>query len=87
MKNNPEWYHPLYIYDGEIVDSDAFGNIIYGALGAFLDITVDDLHYWAGQAQKKDNDNTKEAVDDPRDIKRWVQGIKLYYDNWYKGDD
>ena len=86
VKNNPDWYHPLYIYDGEVVDLDAFGNIIYGALGAFLDITVEDLYKGASYAQAWDNGEFFNVTDDPRDVKRWVQGIKLYYDNWYEGN-
>ena len=85
LKNQDEWEkHPLYIYDGEILDVDALGNILYGVLGAYLDIDIYTLFLGASAAQTWDN--KKFMLDDPRDIKQWKQGIKLYYDKYYEGD-
>jgi len=89
IKNNPEWYHPLYIYDGEIMDLDALGNILYGVLGEYLRIDEMTLYIGAGIAQTRDNwdwSERKFRLDDPRDVKRWQQGIKLYLEKWRRGD-
>jgi|GEM_PF-1293424 hypothetical protein len=85
LKSQSEWQkHPLYIYDGEIVDLDALGNILYGVLGAYLDISIEGLYYGASAAQTWDNKEL--TFDDPRDVRQWLQGINLYFDKWHEGD-
>ena len=85
LKNQPEWYHPLYIYEGEIVDVDALGNILYGVLGAYLDIDERMLLFGASVAQSTDNKELQ--LDDRRDVMRWKQGYNMYFNKWYEGDD
>jgi len=91
LKNNPDWYHQLYIYDGEILDVDAFGNIILGFVGAYLGFDNAFLHFCANSLQRFDDikDAFKnldiegiiynDTVDDPRDTYRINQGYDLYY--------
>jgi len=88
LKSQDEWRkHPLYIYNNEILDADAFGNILYGVLGAYLDIPKWMLKEGADFAQKFAMRNPF-VQDDPRDVRQWEQGIRLYYDKWInKADD
>lgn len=92
LKNQSEWYHPLYIYDNEIVDVDVLGNIIYGALGAYLNFSVEGLYFGASVAQTLDNLNWRDLKiqsDDPRDVMWWLKGYYMYFDKWYvyEGDN
>lgn len=82
LKNQPEWQHSAYIYDGEIVDQDVPGNINYGYFGTFCNIPDVVLLAGAGYAQARAG-NSDWAFwftffDDPRDSYRVMQGIALY---------
>jgi SPP1 gp7 family putative phage head morphogenesis protein len=82
LKNQPEWQHSAYIYDGEIVDQDVLGNINYGYFGTFCNIPDVVLLAGAGYAQARAG-NSDWAFwftffDDPRDSYRVMQGIALY---------
>lgn len=80
LKNQPEWSsHPLYIYNNEIVDVDALGNILYGVLGAYLNIDKTTLFIGASVAQTIDNWEFEIKLDDPRDVKWWKYGYNLYF--------
>lgn len=51
LKNQPEWQHSAFIYDGEIIDQDAAGNINYGFFGTYCNIPESVLMVGAGYAQ------------------------------------
>ena len=71
-----------YIFDGEIVDRDALGNITYGYFGRHLGIPTTFLlagaGYAQGQAGTSEWGNFNTYGDDPRDQYRILQGIALY---------
>ena len=71
-----------YVFDGEIVDRDALGNITYGYFGRYLRIPILFLLYGAGYAQYKAGTSNWDFFfsygDDPRDQYRIMQGILLY---------
>lgn len=82
LKNQPEWQHSACIYDGEIVDQDAMGNINYGFFGRHCNIPEVVLIAGAGYAQisagTSDLDFWITFGDDPRDCYRVIQGIDIY---------
>jgi hypothetical protein len=94
LKNNPDWYHPLYIYNGEILDVDAFGNIILGFVGAYIGFREIDLHFAADVVQKLESAKAKfpnilkiieslyKTIDDERDYSRIAQGYALYKNSY-----
>ena len=71
-----------YVFDGEIVDRDALGNITYGYFGRYLGIPTTFLlagaGYAQGQAGTSEWGNFNTYGDDPRDQYRILQGIALY---------
>ena len=71
-----------YIFDGEIVDRDALGNITYGYFGRYLGIPTPVLLFSAGYAQYQAGTSHRDyfwtSGDDPRDQYRILQGILLY---------
>ena len=74
--------HSLFIYNGEIVSRDMFGNYLYGYLGKVLGYDDDTLQKMAGSVQKATgtSDENWEGTDgdDPRDRERIQQGIQWY---------
>lgn len=86
LKNQPEWQHSACIYDGEIVDQDAMGNINYGFFGRHCNIPEAVLMVGAGYAQisagTSDWDFWITFGDDPRDSYRVIQGIDIY-EQWH----
>ena len=82
LKNQPEWQHSACIYDGEIVDQDAMGNINYGFFGRHCNIPEVVLIAGAGYAQisagTSDLDFWITFGDDPRDCYRVIQRIDIY---------
>lgn len=71
-----------FIFDGEIVDQDALGNITYGYFGKYLGIPDSVLFEGAGYAQRTAGTSKPEFSgtfdDDPRDQYRILQGVMLY---------
>lgn len=71
-----------YVFDGEIVDRDALGNITYGYFGRYLGIPTPVLLFSAGYAQYQAGTSRSDyfwtSGDDPRDQYRILQGILLY---------
>ena len=71
-----------YVFDGEIVDRDALGNITYGYFGRYLGIPTPVLLFSAGYAQYQAGTSHRNyfwtSGDDPRDQYRILQGILLY---------
>jgi len=86
LKNQEEWQHSACIYDGEIVDQDAPGNINYGFFGTHCNIPETVLMIGGGYAQFMAG--TSEPgfwvtfADDPRDCYRVIQGIDIY-EQWH----
>ncbi len=84
LKNQPEWQHSAYIFDGEVVDKDAMGNINYGYFGRHCNIPDIVLLGAAGVAQFMAGTYEWEFwftfLDDPRDNDRVSQGIEIYDD-------
>lgn len=82
LKNQPEWQHSACIYDGEIVDRDALGNINYGFFGRHCNIPESVLMAGAGFAQVSAGTSDWEfwfaLFDDPRDSYRLMQGVEIY---------
>lgn len=87
LKNQPEWAHSAYIYNGELVSQDALGNINYGYFGTFCNIPKMILIMGGGFAQWRSSRNVNLEFwytlnDDPRDTFRVLQGIDIY-DLWH----
>lgn len=87
LKNQPEWAHSAYIYNGELVSQDALGNINYGYFGTFCSIPKIVLIAAGGFAQWRSSQKVNLEFwytlnDDPRDTFRVLQGIDLY-DLWH----
>jgi len=86
LKNQPEWQHSAFIYDGEIIDQDAAGNINYGFFGTHCNIPESVLMMGAGYAQWRAGNTENEFwftfFDDPRDTYRTFQGIDIY-NEWH----
>lgn len=82
LKNQPEWQHSAYIFDGEIVAQDALGNINYGFFGTYCNFPQSVLMAGAGFAQLRAGTWEMEYIatlfDDPRDTYRVLQGIEIY---------
>ena len=82
LKTKPEWQQSVYIYEGELVDKDALGNINYGYLGTYLCIPDILLLPLAGGAQviggTSELSYALSYFDDPKDQARIVQGIEKY---------
>ncbi|MCD3195720.1 bacteriocin [Clostridium botulinum C] len=84
---NQGWNSKKYIYNGEVIDNDAPGNIAYGYLGKAFGFSDELLLRAAGYAQQKAGTSKPEwgkpwgsppYGDDPRDQARIKQGIKVY---------
>lgn len=87
LKNQPEWKHSAYIYNGELVSRDALGNINYGYFGTFCNFPKMVLIVGGGFAQWRSSGNVNLEFwytlnDDPRDTFRVLQGIDIY-DLWH----
>lgn len=87
LKNQPEWEHSAYIYNGELVSQDALGNINYGYFGTFCNIPQMVLIVAGGVAQSVSHRKVNlefwyTVTDDPRDTFRVLQGIDIY-DLWH----
>ena len=87
LKNQPEWAHSAYIYNGELVSQDVLGNINYGYFGTFCNIPKMVLIMGGGFAQWRSSRNVNLEFwytlnDDPRDTFRVLQGIDIY-DLWH----
>ncbi len=82
LKNQSEWQHSAYIFDGEVVDQDALGNINYGYFGRHCNIPEIVLLGAAGVAQFMAGTYEWEFwftfLDDPRDNDRVSQGMEIY---------
>ena len=78
--------HSLYIYDGEIIDRDVLGNIVYGYLGRVMGISELPLYSVPGLEQVFDGTYDPNwgysYFDDPRDQVRIMQGVNIY-DSWH----
>lgn len=86
LKNHdPYKNYSAFILDGEIVDRDALGNILYGFLGKYFEIPDNILYAAAGLAQRAagtSNPDWRDSYyDDPRDQVRIKQGIEYYIKN------
>jgi len=83
LKNQPEWKHSAYIYNGELVSQDALGNINYGYFGTFCNFPKIVLIAAGGFAQWRSSRKVNLEFwytlnDDPRDTFRVLQGIDIY---------
>jgi hypothetical protein len=82
LKNQPDWQHEQFIYNDEVIDKDAPGNINYGYLGKVMGINDNTLCIAAGAAQIKAGTSNLAYIfsygDDPRDQYRIKQGINIY---------
>lgn len=81
----PEKGHALFLYNGEIVSRDAFGNILYGYImkkAGFSDLASQNI---AGMYQiisgHSSSDWGETFHDDPRDNQRIREGIAMYLGN------
>jgi len=84
LKQKVEWQNSsLYYFDGELVDSDAPGNIMYGYMGKAYGIPDSVLYYAAGAAQIIAGTSTRLWIeigtgDDPIDYYNIKRGIDYY---------
>ena len=92
VKNQSDWQHSAFIYDGELVDKDALGNINYGYFGKHCNIPEIVMIGAAGAAQILDNMDDDSLIDylddhrtdiiaffdEPRDAYRILQGEEIY---------
>lgn len=83
MKQQDEWSQSsLYIFNGEIVDKDAPGNIMYGYMGKAYGIPDMVLYGAAGYAQVSAGTSSfsfaDSFFDDPMDQENIRRGIELY---------
>ncbi len=82
LKNQPEWQHSAFIFDGEIIDQDVLGNINYGYFGKHCNFPDIVLFGAAGFAQYMSGNAEIEHwysfFDDPRDNERVSQGMEIY---------
>ena len=83
LKNQPEWEHSAYVYNGELVAQDALGNINYGYFGTFCNFPKIVLIAAGGFAQWRSSGKVNLEFwytlnDDPRDTFRVLQGIDIY---------
>ena len=53
LKRQPGWGSPKFVYDGEVVNNDVPGNVLYGYLGKHFDIPDSLLYFGAGSNQIK----------------------------------
>ena len=86
LKNQPEWHHSAFIYNGEVIAQDALGNINYGYFGTYCNFPQSVLMAAAGFAQliagTHDWAYWTTFLDDPRDSYRIIQGIDIY-EQWH----
>ena len=86
LKQQEKWQNSsLYYFNGEIVDADAPGNIMYGYLGKAYGMPDNVLYYAAGFAQIVAGTSTQLWVktgtgDDPIDYENIKRGISYYND-------
>lgn len=84
LKQQEKWQQSsLYYFNGELVDSDAPGNIMYGYMGKAYGIPDAILYMAAGYAQYKAGTTKKEWIsngfgDDPIDSNNIKRGIDYY---------
>ena len=84
LKQLERWNNSsLYCFNGNIVDADAPGNIMYGYMGKAYGIPDKVLYYAAGIAQIVANTSTQQWVytgtgDDPVDYNNIKRGIEYY---------
>lgn len=86
LKNVKGWKAKRFAYNGELLDNDAPGNIMYGYLGKVFGFSDTTLLSSAGFAQikagtsKDEWKNLQSFGDDPRDQAMIKKGIKIYND-------
>ena len=86
LKQQERWQNSsLYYFNGELVDADAPGNIMYGYMGKAYGFPDDVLYYAAGYAQIKAGTSTRLWIergtgDDPIDYYNIEKGISYYND-------
>ena len=83
LKQKSKWQQSsLYYFDGELVDSDAPGNIMYGYMGKAYGIPDSVLHAGAGYAQISAGTSSWKWFatlgDDPMDSNNIDRGISFY---------
>ena len=84
MKNVDGWKAEtsMLVYDGELVDKDAPGNIMYGYMGKAYYISDVILQLGAGYAQMSAGTSKKQWIliggDDPIDEINVYRGIRRY---------
>ncbi len=76
--------HSLFIFNGEIMSRDDFGNLLFGYLGTACGMSEETLLLGAGVYQVRSGTSKPEwgesGGDDPRDSARISEGIKMYYE-------
>lgn len=87
LKQKNEWQQSsLYYFEGELVDSDAPGNIMFGYMGKAYGIPNDVLHLGAGYAQISAGTSSWDWLttfgDDPIDSNNIDRGIS-FYNKWH----
>lgn len=90
LKNKePYKNYSAFIFDGEIIDQDVPGNILFGFLGKYFKIPDKILFMGAGYAQLAAGTSDLRWIgsyfDDPRDRDRIKQGIECYMAALYFG--
>lgn len=83
LKQHSEWQQSsLYYFNGELVDADAPGNIMFGYMGCAYGIPEMVLNLGAGAAQVSADTSSiawgGTLFDDPMDAANISRGIELY---------
>jgi hypothetical protein len=81
LKRQPGWESPKFVYNGEVVNNDVPGNIVYGYLGKHFDLPDTVLYFGAGSNQMKNA--VKTAIKEGRNL---LEAFKDYSLDTF-GDD
>lgn len=84
LKNQPSWEKGAYIYEGELLRRDAFGNMLFGYVGKLFGYDDEFLCAGAGAYQIISFTSSwrywDTYFDDPDDTEMIRRGIKIYND-------
>ena len=82
LKNQPEWQHDYYVYEGQVIGRDGPGNIVFGYLAKVFGYSEEFASFGAGFYQILSGTSSWEFAgswfDDPRDQAMIQLGYEYY---------